>query len=62
VAPFKAEAVILSLPAGWGKTTMAERMAAFIGCNFIVDEWHPGMPVTAGALHLTNVNLEGSAA
>lgn len=47
---------ILSLPQGWGKTTMARRIAAHIGCTRIVDEWWPGQPILGGALHLTSAD------
>ncbi len=44
---------ILSLPSGTGKTTMAPALAQWLGCTGIVDEWRPGLPLVAGALHLT---------
>lgn len=44
---------ILSLPSGTGKTTMAPALAKWLGCTGIVDEWRPGLPLVAGALHLT---------
>ena len=62
LAPSKAEAVILSLPAGAGKTTMARELAAALACEWIVDEWSPSLGVFPGALHLTNMDLEGGAA
>ena len=52
---------ILSLPAGWGKTTLAHPLAAFLGCTQIVDEWEPTQPITPCALHLTHVLMVGSA-
>lgn len=57
----RAKTAILSLPAGWGKTTMAPALAAFLGCTKIVDEWNPTQPITPFALHLTNMLLEGGA-
>lgn len=33
---------------------MARPIAEFLGCAFIVEEWRPGQPILAGALHLTN--------
>lgn len=53
---------ILSLPPGMGKTTVAHRLAKWLGCMGVVDEWAPGRPMFAGGLHLTNVPLGGSAA
>jgi hypothetical protein len=47
----------LSLPQGWGKATIAHELAKRLGCAAIVDEWHPAMPVFAGALHLTSVEV-----
>ena len=45
--------VILSLPQGAGKSTIAQRMAARLGCFLIVDQWQFYMPLIRGALHLT---------
>ena len=45
--------VILSLPQGVGKSTIAQRMAARLGCFLIVDQWQSYMPLIRGALHLT---------
>ena len=53
---------ILSLPQGLGKTTIAKALAPMLGCKAIVDEWSPDQPAVPGALHLTNVPLEGGAA
>ncbi len=50
--------VILSLPQGLGKTTLAEALAQRLGCDGVVDEWHLGRFITSGALHLTNVEIE----
>jgi hypothetical protein len=57
-----AETVILSLPQGSGKSLQAPQLAYVFGCTSVVDEWHPGQPITPGALHLTNVGLQGGAA
>lgn len=57
-----ARTAILSMPAGSGTTAMAPRIAQFLGCSSIVKEWSPGQPIVAGALHLTNADLEGGAA
>jgi hypothetical protein len=46
---------ILTAPQGWGKTRNAEALRIEHGCVSVVDEWHPPMPITSGALHLTNV-------
>lgn len=54
-----AKTAILSLPQGWGKTAMARRIAAHIGCSRIVDEWWPSQPVLGGALHLTSAEVLG---
>lgn len=48
---------ILSLPQGMGKTAVAQRLARWLGCTLIVDEWHPGLRVVRGALHLTNCEV-----
>lgn len=34
---------------------MAHRLAAHLGCGWVLDEWSPSQPVRVGALHLTNV-------
>lgn len=52
-----AKTAILSLPQGWGKTQIANDVAQFLGCSDVVDEWHPGRPILAGALHLTHVSM-----
>jgi hypothetical protein len=49
--------VILSLPQGAGKSTIADQLAARLRCSHIVDEWDPGLPIYSGALHLTNINM-----
>lgn len=48
------ETVILNLPQGFGKTSMARHFADLMGCECIVDDWHAGLPLVPGALHLTN--------
>jgi hypothetical protein len=46
--------IILTAPQGFGKTIRAEEYRQHYGCTSIVDDWHHGMSVTSGALHLTN--------
>ena len=48
--------VILPLPQGLGKTALAPSLALQLGCNSVVDEWHHGVPLTFGALHLSNAS------
>lgn len=48
---------ILSLPQGYGKSTMGQALARWLGCSHVVDEWHPGLELDFGALHLTNMEL-----
>ncbi len=50
--------VILSLPQGAGKSTIAQRLAARLGCFLIVDEWRVGQSLIQGALHLTQQGLD----
>lgn len=52
-----AEAVILSLPAGTGKTLVGKRVAAALGLQWVVDPWLPGHPLVRGALHLTDAEV-----
>lgn len=52
-----AEAVILSLPAGTGKTLVGKRVAAALGLQWAVDPWLPGHPLVRGALHLTDAEV-----
>lgn len=52
-----AKTAILCAPAGFGKSTIAHAMAAFIGCTHVVEEWNPATPAVLGALHLTNSKL-----
>ena len=49
--------VILSAPAGWGKTRLAQVLRKGFGCRRIVDEWALDMPISPGALHLTNCDV-----
>lgn len=49
-----AQAVILSLPAGSGKTLIDKRLAAALGLRWVVDPWVPGHALVRDALHLTN--------
>jgi hypothetical protein len=49
--------IILTAPQGYGKTIRAEEFRQSYGCTSIVDDWTHGMPVTPGALHLTNDDL-----
>lgn len=46
---------ILWMPQGSGKSSAAEDVAKALGCTAVVDEWAPGLPMTPGALHLSNV-------
>lgn len=41
-----------------GKTLLAQRLAARLGCRYIMDEWHPGRALALGALHLTSEPVE----
>lgn len=52
--------VILSLPQGMGKSTLAPALAQRLGCTHIVDEWREDMPVQPGALHLHQCEQEGA--
>lgn len=50
---------ILSLPAGWGKSTYGAELARHLGCTSVVDEWAFPFDITPGALHLTNADKFG---
>ena len=56
------QTAILWMPAGSGKSAAARHVADLLGCQQIVDEWDPSQIITRGALHLTNMPLEGGAA
>lgn len=46
--------VVITGPAGSGKTHFAERFREFYGCTSIVEDWRPGWPAPPpGALVLT---------
>lgn len=51
-----AKTVIFSAPQAWGKTRNATKLQAEFGCTSVVDDWCENVPVTKGALHLTNVH------
>lgn len=54
---------ILSAPAGYGKDAIAMPLARLLRCHTVVDAWSHSLPVTTGALHLTNeAILQGGAA
>lgn len=46
--------VIVTGPQGCGKTRHAARLAEALGCDGVVDDWWPGVPLQAGKLHLTH--------
>lgn len=47
--------VIVTGPAGCGKTRARQSLAASFGCRTIIDDWDPHLhELTTGALHLTN--------
>lgn len=56
--PSQHKTVILSAPQGYGKTTRADALMKAHHCCCVIDEWHPQMPLTSGALHLTNIHPE----
>ena len=50
--------VVLSLPQGMGKSTIAKKLATQLGLTRIVDSWDDiSMPLIPGALHLTHVMI-----
>jgi hypothetical protein len=49
--------VILSLPQGMGKTTIAAALAQHLGIQGIKDEWAPNQPIEPGCLHLTHLAI-----
>lgn len=52
--------VIVTGPQGCGKTRVAGRLKSYFGCRgAVVEEWWPGDPVIAGALHLTHAEMRG---
>lgn len=58
----QSKTAIVSLPPATGKTTIAHSLATRLGCKYIVEEWAPGQPLLANALHLTNADMQGGAA
>lgn len=68
----QSKTAILSLPLFSGNSALAHKLrsllgrehivahslAAMLGCKYIVEEWSPRRPLLAGALHLTNVDLQ----
>lgn len=52
-----ANTVILSLPQGAGKTTLALELARRLGCAWVVDKWLPYDRLLGGALHLSQVTV-----
>lgn len=37
-----------------GKSLIAHRLAARLGCRSVVEEWCPALPLVPGGLHLTS--------
>lgn len=54
---FGVKTAILSLPASFGKHSLAPRIAEVLGCTSIVDEWAPSQGLVQGALHVTNAEI-----
>lgn len=50
--------VILSGPAGSGKSQLVHELAAKLGICRVVDPWHEGLHLEAGVLHVTNRTVE----
>jgi len=50
--------IILSLPAGSGKSTYAHQLCSQFNCGALVDDWSTHEALIAGALHLTNQSIE----
>lgn len=55
-----ASAVVVYGPQGCGKTRHAAALAAHFGVGVIIDEWMPGDPIEADALHLSQVEVPGA--
>ena len=55
-----APTVVVSGPAGCGKTTMSAALREAFGCRDVVDGWCLDRPICAGALHLTNQRVEAA--
>lgn len=51
-----AKTVVFSAPEGWGKTRNAPQLAAEFGCKHWRDGWAPGVPLSTGCIHFTNVH------
>ena len=49
--------VIVSAPAGAGKTTHAEALRQMFACSCVIDDWDGVSPVPPGALVLTNQRI-----
>ncbi len=56
-----ARTVVLSAPAGSGKTHNKEALRKHFGCDTVIDEWYAGQPIKSGALHLTMANAKAVA-
>lgn len=54
----KKKVVIFTAPQGWIKTFHAAKLQQAFGCDCVVDEWSPGMPLRFGALRLTNCSAD----
>jgi shikimate kinase len=55
-----AKGIVLTGPQACGKTVNAQMIAAYLGLIFIDDNegWHPGDPIKADTLHITNEPTE----
>lgn len=63
-------AIVLTAPAGWGKTTHAEKWRRELGARHVIDDWSPDTEIAkkpkdqdprrdvlhANTLHLTNAH------
>lgn len=46
---------VLTGPRGIGKTRIAPRLAASLGCTRVIDEWNGSQTLPAGTLAITNL-------
>lgn len=53
-------AIVISGPAGSGKSQHAQELADFYQCKVIIDEWCKGDPIPHNALILTQADVPGA--
>ncbi len=59
--PLFLKTVIISSPQDFATPAWAEEMRKKLDCTSVIEAWYPLMPISPGALHLTNTSPQALA-